>query len=285
MQSIQCKNPFVWRLDWFKEDANVRVDVNERAVDAMDCMIVVSGSDGAGKALMTKHLGAPRIMATAEKVGFALSEIKYTCWKGSKSPRRTVPISVMVKLLDHAKTPESNKLAGDLKTLIDDICEGKIKPPPVTEEPPTFPVVQYDGFPKQTAATLFEINPYNTTVAHTQDRVARARAAAELHKEQIGYFERSEEYKRKHELSAVEHAAKKQQIEASAEHELYKLKLKQISELKKLATNLGVEDHKADLDKISDEFWEKVKNNIVANTKGVMANETPQLCMQEIRRD
>jgi hypothetical protein len=280
MQSIQCKNPFVWRLDWFKEDANVRVDVNERAVDAMDCMIVVSGSDGAGKALMTKHLGAPRIMATAEKVGFALSEIKYTCWKGSKSPRRTVPISVMVKLLGHAKTPEANKLAVDLKTLIDDICEGKIKPPAVTDEHPTFPVVQYEGLTRQTA-TLFEINPFNTTVSHTQDKVARAKAAAELHKEQISYFERSDEFTRKRELAAVEHAAKKQQIEASAEHELYKLKLKQISELKTLATNLGAEEHKAELEKLSDEFWEKVKNNIVEKTKGAVPDECAQLCMQE----
>jgi hypothetical protein len=74
------KAPFLWRRDWFKEDHYIRVDVSERAVDAIDCMIGVSGSEGAGKALMTKHLGAPRIGATAVKVGFQIEEIKAVKW-------------------------------------------------------------------------------------------------------------------------------------------------------------------------------------------------------------
>ena len=37
----------------------------------------------------------------------------------------------------------------------------------------------------------------------------------------------------------------------------------QIAELKIIATELGAEERKADLDKISDEFWEKVKNRLV----------------------
>lgn len=88
----------------------------------------------------------------------------------------------------------------------------------------------------------------------------------------------SDEYKSKRELAAVEHAAKKQQIEAQVEHEVYKLEtsanhelyifeLKQILEMKTLATKLGTEDRKAELDKRSYEIFEKAIDNIVGVPK------------------
>ena len=116
------KTPFEWRRDWFKENYCIRVDVSQRAVDALDCMICVSGSDGSGKALMTKHLGAPRIEATAAKMGFQIEEMKSVTWTGIKTIRRTIHINAMVKILKHVNTQTSNRMSVDLSTFLENLC-------------------------------------------------------------------------------------------------------------------------------------------------------------------
>jgi len=234
--------PFLFRREWFKEDQYIRVDVSQRMVDAIDCMICVSGSDGAGKALMTKHLGAPRIGATAVKVGFQVEEIKVVTWTGTKTTRRAMPMNAMVKLLRHVNTPTAQKMSVDLNSLLDDICEGKIEAPIVAEQPPSFPVVQYGGpkelnivqyvEPKQLNTQLFEVNPYNTSVAHTQDKLARAKAAAELQKEELSAFGRLNECKRSHELAEIECAAKKRRVDIDNEIAVFKAAFEVADELK-----------------------------------------------------
>ena len=239
---VVTKAPFLWRRDWFKEDHYIRVDVSQRAVDAMDCMIGVSGSDGSGKALMTKHLGAPRIGTTSAKIGFQIEEIKTVTWTGTKTNRRTMPINAMIKLLKHVDTPTSQKMSVDLNTLLEDVCEGKIEAPVVAEQPPSFPVVQYGVSkelnmvqyvnPKQLNTQLFEVNPYNTSVAHTQDKIARAKAAAELQKEELSSFERLNECKRSHDLAETECAAKKRRVDIDNELAVFKAAFEVADELK-----------------------------------------------------
>jgi hypothetical protein len=232
------KAPFLWRRDWFKEDHYIRVDVSERAVDAIDCMIGVSGSEGAGKALMTKHLGAPRIGATAVKVGFQIEEIKAVKWTGTKTARRTMPMNAVIKLLKHVDTPASQKMSVELNSLLEDVCEGKIEAPVVAEQPPSFSVVQYGGptalsvAPKHLNTQLFEVNPYNTSVAHTQDKIARAKAAAELQKEELSSFERVNECKRSHDLAETECAAKKRRVDIDNELAVFKAAFEVADELK-----------------------------------------------------
>ena len=75
-------------------------------------------------------------------------------------------------------------------------------------------------------------NPFNSSVSHVQDKIERAKLAAELHKEQIAVFERMNECKRNEELKESECNAKKRRIEVDTEIATFKSAFKMADDLK-----------------------------------------------------
>jgi hypothetical protein len=249
---------------------------------------VACASAAAAKVANSAYLGEKNIKATAAAMEFDPNVLRKVAWCGKGWVRKLLPIAVMKTIIGKLNTGSAEKLFPEFSKLVDDI-ENERSVPELVEKTSTASLKHTDtlsvfepasnptsGTMVVSGSTMLVPNtpmpdvPYSSMDVQIKQWKNYAHLS-EIQREACG---KQNKFICEQELDLAEHMAKKRKVEqqsdhdaklatAEAEHTLYKLKLKQIAELKIIATEIGAEERKADLDKISDEFWEKVKNNLI----------------------
>lgn len=284
--------PFLWRQDWFPIDHYVRFCMETKYVDTGDIFFIACASKTAAKSANSAYLGQQKLETTARMNGFDPGVLRYVRWNHTRSDRKMLPIDCMKNIIGNMTTATAKKLLPEFTKLVDDINNDR-KIPQLVEYTSTMPLAlqtsaEYDlptGTMITSGSSMIVPNiplpdaPYSA--ADVQINLWKNCASVcEIARTECGNrnkFKCEQELAlAEHTAKMAEHTAKKKKVElqshyddevsrSQAEHALCKLKLKQIEELKLLATEFGADERKAELDKLSDDFWEKVKNEIMIN--------------------
>lgn len=243
-QNLQL-TAFPWRPDWFPPNFYIRVCPRNGLVDTMDVFTLVSSSHGAAKTLRTKFLGARVLEETKQKFHFTDAEYRNTVWNGDRILRKTLPIDIMIAIVKEVHTPTAVKLIPDLKNVIRDVTAGSI----VLHDNNTNVDTQVGTTVSNAATTTtheilpcfksqeFHVNPYNSATSAITEQVRRAQGQFELQKVVASAMEHGNNFKRREELSNMEHSGKKARIIAETEHQEWKLQLARLNEKYEWATS------------------------------------------------
>ena len=211
----------------------------------MDVFTLVSSSHGAAKTLQTKFLGTNNIEETKKRLKFTDADMRRVLWGSLRGQRKALPLDIMKAIVKEVQTQVAAKLFPDMDTILDDVTSGAIVPhehaDTVTDtDKEHASVTEYTSLPCFNS-NAFQLNPYNCTTATVSGQVDRANAQFELQKVAASAMEHANEYRRREELAAAEHAGKKAKIEAEASHNEWKLKLSRLNEKYEWATSKNKE--------------------------------------------
>jgi uncharacterized protein YihD (DUF1040 family) len=277
--------PFRWRLDWFPVGHYVRFCMTTKYVDTGDIFGVACASSAAAKVANSAYLGRQKLETTAAANGFNPAVLRYVRWRGTRSDRKMLPVGAMKSIVGNMTTATAKHLLPELDRLVDDLDNGRMVPE-LVEDTAVRPLGQLSSVSDAEVGTL-AVSGSTMIVPNTplpdapyssiDIQLSQWKACSEVSDLAREECSKRNKFMCEQAIAILEHNTKKQKIaqqseydshilKATAEHEIYKLKLKQVAELQTIAANIGAVDHKAALDKLSDDFWEKVKNNLIENT-------------------
>ena len=242
MQQHISLNALHWREEWFPPAFYIRICPRHRFVDAMDVFTLVSTSHGAAKTLKTKFLGRSSIEQTQEKYKFTDLDYRTVIWNNDKIKRQTLPIDIMILILNDVQTKVAAKLVPDFKSALDNVVNG------------TMTVRDSESVDSRVAAAgnngsvttdmlpcfnspVFTFNAYNSAAMPVSDQVGRAGACLELQKIQVSAMENGNDYKRREEIADAEHIGKKAKISAEIDNQEWKMKLSRLNDKYEWATS------------------------------------------------
>jgi hypothetical protein len=225
----------------------------------MDVFTLVSSSHGAAKTLRTKFLGVKAIEETKQKYKFTDADYRTAIWNNDKVQRKTLPIDIMISILNDVQTPVAAKLVPDFKNALDKVVDGTlvVRNSESVDSCVTAAgnngAVTHDMLPCF-HSPVFTVNPYNSAVSSLSDQVGRAGAYFELQKIQASAWEHGNDYRRREEIADAEHVGKKAKIAAEADNQEWKLKLSRLNDKYEWATSKNKVQLASHIEKLIEEL-------------------------------
>ena len=270
MQQHVLLNAFNWREDWFPPTFYIRICPRNRLVDTMDVFTLVSSSHGASKTLRTKFLGARAIEESKQKYKFTDVDYRTAIWNNDKAQRKTLPIDIMISILNDVQTPVAAKLVPDFKNALDKVVDGALvvrnseSGDSCVTTAGNNGAVTHDMLPCF-HSPAFTVNPYISAVSSVSDQVGRAGAYFELQKIQVLAWEHGNDYRRREEIADTdhmrlkeiadaEHVGKKAKIAAEADNQEWKLKLSRLNDKYEWATSKNKVQLASHIEKLIEEL-------------------------------